>query len=231
MQPGDCWSCFVCSCQTWYKTWGGKPGNSLKVSMTYMEPSLCLFSFLADMHCLHIIFCGYTHHSSRKHALQCPKGAPLWSVQPFSSWLMRGESDKDSPTDSPEMMASHKLSGCANGEKRVCLTAWATLYPDNCQTPSCWFSSRINLSLAPYLHLHLTPPVGEYACGGLNALLPFVGLLLFCVGSPHALPMLQASPVFLVWTFMTFLLQVGVSLLPKKAHHEKCKEVNKPSAW
>lgn len=27
LQPGDCWSCSVCSCQAEYETRGGKPGN------------------------------------------------------------------------------------------------------------------------------------------------------------------------------------------------------------
>lgn len=186
LQPGLCWSCLVCSCQAEYETRGGKPGNSpsrwpwhiwshLFVSVPSRRTCTACIPYFVGTPAIEAGSMVYS--SQEEHTSLCsPSPADWWG----------GKSDQDSLTDSPEMMASHKLSRCTNGRKRVCLVARDTLCPCNYQGPCRWFSSRRSLSLALGLHLHLTPPVGEYACGGPNALLHFTDALLFCVGGSNA---------------------------------------------
>lgn len=189
LQPGDCWSCSVCSCQAEYETRGGKPGNCpsrwpwhiwshLFVSVPSRRTCTACIPYFVGTPAIEAGSMVYS--SQEEHTSLCsPFPADWWGgSQTKTAWL----------TALKWWQTTNYPDGRSNGRKRVCLMARDTLCPRNYQGPCRWFSSRRSLSLALglYLHLHLTPPVGEYACGGPNALLHFTGALLFCVGGSNA---------------------------------------------
>lgn len=193
-----------------------------------MKPSLHLCPFLEDMHSLHTIFCGYTHSSGKRHALWCPRGAPLCAA-PLQLTDEGGVGPRQSDWQpwndgKPQIIwmcqpGKVNLSHCVGNPLPTQLpeTLLLILFQKKFvlsprSPPSSHPSSRRICLWWPEwpITLHGPPAV---LCRWLQWLTHAEGL--------PCLPYLNLCD----------LPAPGVSLLPEKAHHEKCKEAHKPLAW